>query len=330
MCLFNKILIGLIVIAIGACFYFSAITLKTHKFWGEKYNNSKVELEQLEKDIVVINYGEGIPDTKDYKKSLEELQKYSNVLSELQGKFFRDCSVDSNFTSNGTFSILIPNLTTEKGLEYWLPVNTPLYAFTQSSTDVNKMEYLGRFRVRKYQAEEGSSEFQVIVEPTRAVYENNKRMQEVLSKARGVWTIFLKMPIDTAKSGSENEDYIPFETRINYYIEQESILQKLIDKQEKHIKAAEALIGNKHSEKDESVFHILAVNLRNELELNLKDNGSPAEENIAFLYKKFEDENKAMKDANAALASEVQRLESTKKGYERSIEQRMKPISIKQ
>ena len=62
--------------------------------------------------------------------------------------------------------------------------------------------------------------------------------------------------------------------------------------------------------------------------LRKKEDGSYVK-NLASLYKDFEDQNKAMKDANAALASEVQRLESTKKGYERSIDQRMKPISIK-
>ncbi|MBQ9455705.1 MAG: hypothetical protein Q4A17_01995 [Thermoguttaceae bacterium] len=330
MCLFNKILIGLIIIAIGACFYFSAISLKTHSFWGEDYNKSAKALPLLEDEITLYKYGKGVPDTEDYKRSTYELDKYLRALRDLRGPVYRDCSVDSNFTSDGgTFAVSIPGVTTQVQLSVQLPINTPIYAFTPSTSDASKMQYLGRFLVKGYAQDEGSPEFYVVMEPTRMAYEKNERMQSVLSKARGLWTIFFEMPIDKAEHGSDNEDYIPFETKIQYYVEQEYIMQDLIDKQEKHIKGMEALIGSKESEKGEPALYRIARVFKGETELRKKDDGSYVK-NLASLYKDFEEQNKAMKDANAALASEVQRLESTKQGYERSIDQRMKPIMMKQ
>ena len=330
MCLFNRILIGLIVIAIGACFYFSAITLKTHNFWGEEYNKNKSDLEKLEKEISLYKYGEGIPDTEGYKRSIYELEQYLRALRDLRGPVYRDCSVDSNFTSDGgTFAVSIPGVTDKTQLSVQLPINTPIYAFIPSTSDAGKMQYLGRFLVKNYAQDEGSPEFYVIVEPTRMAYEKNERMQSVLSKAHGLWTIFFEMPIDKAEHGSDNEDYVPFETRIQYYVEQESIMQDLIVKQEKHIKATEALIGSKESEKGEPALYRIASVFKGETELRKKDDGSYAK-NLASLYKDFEEQNKAMREANEALAKEVQSLESKKQAYERSIEKRMKPISIRQ
>lgn len=330
MCLFNKILIGLIVIAIGACFYFSAITLKTHSFWGEEFNKNTAELEKLEKDIALYEYGEGIPDTEGYKPSRLELDKYLRALRDLRGPYYNECSVDSNFTPDGgTFAVSIPGVTTQAKLTLDLPINTPVYAFTQSSTDAAKLQYLGRFLVKGYAQVEGSSEFQVVLEPTRVAYEKNERMQHILNSTRGLWTIFLEMPIDKAQHGSDNEDYIPFETCIQYYIEQESIMQDLIAKQNNHIEAMEKLIGSKDSERGEPAFYPIAYVFKKDLELRKKEDGSYAK-NLASLYKDFEDQNKAMKEANEALAKEVQSLESKKQAYERSIEQRMKPLSIKQ
>ena len=329
MCLFNKILIGLIVIAIGACFYFSAITLKTHNFWGEEYNKNAKALPLLEEEISLYKYGKGVPDTEGYKRSTYELDKYLRALRDLRGPVYRDCSVDSNFTSEGgTFAVSIPGVTTQAQLSVQLPINTPLYAFTPSSSDASKMQYLGRFLVKNYAQDEGSPEFYVVVEPTRMAYEKNERMQSVLSKARGIWTIFFEMPIDKAEHGSENEDYIPFETRIQYYVEQEAIMQDLIDKQEKHIKATEALIGSKESEKGEPALYRLARVFKGETTELKKDDGSKVK-NLQSLYEEYVEQNEAMKNANAALASEVQRLEGQKQAYERTIDQRMKPITIK-
>ena len=329
MCLFNKILIGLIVIAIGACFYFSAITLKTHNFWGEEYNKNAKALPLLEEEISLYKYGKGVPDTEGYKRSTYELDKYLRALRDLRGPVYRDCSVDSNFTSEGgTFAVSIPGVTTQAQLSVQLPINTPIYAFTPSSSDASKMQYLGRFLVKNYAQDEGSPEFYVVVEPTRMAYEKNERMQSVLSKARGLWTIFFEMPIDKAEHGSDNEDYIPFETKIQYYVEQEAILQDLIIKQEKHIKATEALIGSKESEKGEPALYRLARVFKGETTELKKDDGSKVK-NLQSLYEEYVEQNEAMKNANAALASEVQRLEGQKQAYERTIDQRMKPITIK-
>ena len=80
MCLVNKILIGLVVIAIGVCFYFSAITLKTHSVWREEGNKQAKQLKQLQEEILVFEYGKGQPETEGYVRSLFEQEKYLRAL----------------------------------------------------------------------------------------------------------------------------------------------------------------------------------------------------------------------------------------------------------
>ena len=100
------------------------------------------------------------------------------------------------------------------------------------------------------------------------------------------------------------------------------------NKQKKHNQEMTDLIG-KGGEKGTPALHPIASVFKGDTELRKKGDDSYVK-NLASLYKDFENQNKAMKEANDALAKEVQSLESKKQAYERSIEQKMKPISIRQ
>lgn len=310
MCLVNKILIGLVIIAIGACFYFSAISLKTHSFWRSEGNQQAKQLKELQHEILVYEFGEGQPDTEGYKRSIFEQEKYLRALQDLRGPVFRDCDVRTLFGTDRTFNVFIPGLT-----EALLPVNTPLYAFRPTKNDPEKMEYLGRFTVRKFGVDGDTAQPFISIEPTRIAYEKNERLTQMLSdRFVGQWTLFFNMPIDKAEHGSENEDYVPFETRIQYYVEQEYILQDLIAKQKKQFDYMASLVGEE-AEIGETALKPIAKTLNGE-----------NKNRLAKLYDDFSAENEAMRSANAALAGKVADLERKKAGYQDSINTRIRPI----
>ncbi|MDO4424966.1 MAG: hypothetical protein Q4D17_04290 [Planctomycetia bacterium] len=310
MCLVNKILIGLVVIAIGVCFYFSAITLKTHSVWREEGNKQAKQLKQLQEEILVFEYGKGQPETEGYVRSLFEQEKYLRALQDLRGPVFRDCRVRNTFANDRLFHVTIPGIT-----EVQLPVNTPLYAFRPTKNDPEKMEYLGRFTVRKFGIDGDTAQPFVSIEPTRVAYEVNERMTATLAdRSMEPWTLFFNMPIDKAEYGSENEDYLPFDTRIQYYVDQEYILQDFIAKQTKHLDYMKSLIGE-GAELGEYAMEPIAKTIAAENKIRL-----------GKVYDNFAQENQAMKQANQALAARVAELERKKAGYQDSINMRVKPI----
>lgn len=310
MCLVNKILIGLVVIAIGACFYFSAITLKTHSVWREEVNKQEKQLKELQKEVLVFEFGEGQPDTDGYVRSIFEQEKYLRALQDLRGPVFRDCTVKNNFSADRTFSVFIEGLT-----EAALPVHTPLYAFRPTKNDPDKMEYLGKFIVRKFAIDGDSAQPFVAIEPVRIAYEQNVRFQEILAdRSMEPWTIFFNMPIDKAEHNTENEDYVAFDTEIQYYIEQEYILQDLIAKQQKQMEYMQKIIGE-DAEPGEIAMKPIAVTFNGE-----------NKNRLTKLYSKFEQENKDMQLANQALASRVADQARKKAGYEDSINMRIRSI----
>lgn len=319
MCLVNKILIGLVVIAIGVCFYFSAITLKTHSVWREEGNKQEKQLEQLKEEIALYNFGKGQPDTEDYVRSIYEQEKYLRALQDLRGPVYRDCEVQSQFATNRLFNVYIPGAT-----ELQLPVNTPLYVFRAAKEDEEKLTYLGSFRVRSFGVNPETAKSFVSVEPTRAEYINNERMKALLSERFvGRWTLFMNMPIDKAEHGSTNEDYVPFDTEIQYYVGQEVIMQELLEKQKRHIAYMSAIVGAGQESSDdarvgESTFHHVYSTLKRE-----------SDNRLTKIYAKYEEENQAMKQANQALAARVAELERKKAGYQDSINTRIKPITTK-
>ncbi len=309
--LVNKILIGLIVIATGACFYFSAISLKTHSFWRAEGNKQAKQLENLNHEILVYEYGSGQPETEGYVRSLFEQQKYLRALQDLRGPMFRDCEVRSLFATTGRFNVYIPGVSAVQ-----LPVNTPLYAFRPTKNDPKQFEYLGRFLVREFGVDGDTARSFVSLEPTRVAYEKNDRMTHLLSESyAGDWTLFMSMPIDKAERGSENEDYLPFEASIQYFVDQEYILQDLIAKQKKQVDYTVTLIG-KEAEAGESALVPIAKTMH-----GYNING------LEKMYADYEAESDVMKQANQALASRVAELERKKAGYQESINQQIKPLS---
>ncbi|MBE6424463.1 MAG: hypothetical protein E7029_00455 [Planctomycetaceae bacterium] len=313
MCLTNKILIGLIVIAVGVCFYFSAITLKTHSVWRSEEKKQAKQLESLQEELRIYEVGKGLPETEGYVRSIFEQEKYLRALQDLRGPVYRNCRVRSTFASDRMFQVFIPGLT-----EAQLPVNTPLFAFRASKNDADKLEYLGRFTVRKFGVDGDTAQPYAAIEPTRVAYEKNERLTQMLSDRNlEPWTLFFSMPIDKAEAASENEDYIPFDAEIRYYVEQEYILQDLIAKQKKQIAYMTSLVG-KGAEVGEYALEPIAKVFHGE-----------NKNHLAKVYSTYEQENQAMQKANQALAARVAELERKKAGYQDSINTRLRRPSAK-
>ncbi|MDO4569932.1 MAG: hypothetical protein Q4D38_06095 [Planctomycetia bacterium] len=186
MCLVNKILIGLIVVAVLVCFYFGSITLKTHDYWHreqyvEKYQKAVKEAQALNNRL---KYGVGIPGNDNYEPSVEAKRIELDRLENLRGLGVWLRSPAS--LRDGKITAEIEGINAIK-----LPISTRVFVFDDPDVESDEpSRYLGTFIVER------CADGEVVLRLQDSVAIDKDRVEE-LKLVYGAVSIYQKMPLDS-------------------------------------------------------------------------------------------------------------------------------------
>jgi len=191
MSIWNKVLVGLIIVALLPFFYLAARTLKTHKAWRDAARKYEADIRQFQKkDAEIVNGSQGNP-------GLRQLRVELHRLAVDRGRAWHNCEakIAKVDKAKGDAEIRIadlpePNTLADKG-------KIVVYAFEESDIR-DKGRYLGEFRVTP-------GDKQVILQPVHTL---TARECSRLSSARGPWVLYETMPHDShaAFAGLTDED----------------------------------------------------------------------------------------------------------------------------
>ena len=177
MCIWNKVLVGVIGVASAALFFMAMWTLKTHQYWAALAQKEEQQIEQLQKaNLKLVEGGEAAePGVRQLRIEL------SKRLLDRGRAWFR-CTPKVK-RGEGTAEA---TLTIDQPLPHGITAKTLLYAFDE--TDVQKKgQYLGEFFASNVSGK------QVTLKPTGKL---SARELDRLAKAKGPWVLYDVMPRD--------------------------------------------------------------------------------------------------------------------------------------
>jgi len=143
MSIWNKVLIGLILVASLGFFYMALRTLRTHQHWREKAQQHEKRIKQFQKDNrqLVEGTGEG----KQYEPGIERLRLDLQKMLVGRGRVWRDCKPQPGPQTIKTGQVAVtPDV---RGIGE----KTVLYLFEQTAADQGGT-YLGKFKVTTFNA----------------------------------------------------------------------------------------------------------------------------------------------------------------------------------
>ncbi len=182
MSIWNKILIGLIVVASLAFFYLSARMLKTHKYWGDLADKYETAIRNLRKENKNLKEGEKSGD--ELKPGIEQVRAELDKLITNRHRVWYNCTptVDIN-KQTGALSIKV---TVDQPDPPGIRDRMILEVFEEAGVR-QQGRYLGEFKVRSV------ADKQVSLEPAVKLL---PRDVEKLSTAKRLWTMYDTMPAD--------------------------------------------------------------------------------------------------------------------------------------
>ncbi|MDO4585171.1 MAG: hypothetical protein Q4D62_13835 [Planctomycetia bacterium] len=316
MCLWNKILLGLIFIAICACFYFSAITLKTHTVWRGKGKQLQADLEKVQTEIHRYRFGQGMPLDEEFQPSVRMLQK---TLARLQASRGNHAwfSCPANPGRDGS-----ANVTVEGANELILPKGTRIYAFEESDDELSA-RYLGQFFVKSVDAGD------VTLDPD-PVAVRNPRVLKKIAGSTGNWTLYTIMPADSHEAfrkvdEDELADLLPKES-LEEFVKDGQVDEKTGKKWERPLRAYDILFELNMAQ-DILLNDLIMIEASDAL--SAADNEKLAQEQVAFQEQlkdalvlqreKYEKEHSAILQFNQQTSQTLSRLEARKQSYLKDI-----------
>ena len=136
MSIWNKVLIGLIIVASLGFFYMALRTLKTHQHWRENAQRHEKKIEQFQKDSRQLIEGTG--EGEGYQPGIDYLRLELNKLLVDRGRVWTGCKPQAGQQTQQTG--LVSVATDPRGIA----PKTVLYVF--EGTDVRQGgRYLGEF-----------------------------------------------------------------------------------------------------------------------------------------------------------------------------------------
>ena len=197
MCFWNKFFLFFVFVGICACFYFSAITLKTHSVWRSNVNRDKAALAEVDAKIHGFKFGAGVPPTDteiDYWTIEDPEAKFQPSIGYLKKALARVQSFRGNHswfarpveTSNdGSATVKIEGILPDA-----LPVGTRVYAFEESE-DGFATKYMGLFFVKSIDKDS------VSLSPDPVAIKYPRMLDKIKSSIDRNWTIYEIMPADS-------------------------------------------------------------------------------------------------------------------------------------
>lgn len=185
MSIWNKILVGLIIVASLAFFYMAARTLKTHQYWRELAKKHERKIDQVRKENARLLEGKENPNGP----SEMGIQQFRAELSKQlvdRRRMWSQCSPRAKLNrQEGTAEI---TMTIEQPEHHGIAKGTVLNVFEEA--DVRQQgRYLGEFTVAK--ADEGQKT--VVLAPTSHL---TPRELKRLAEAKQPWVMYEVMPRD--------------------------------------------------------------------------------------------------------------------------------------
>ena len=183
MSIWNKVLIGLIIVASLGFFYMALRTLKTHQHWRESAQRHEDKIEQVQEDSRQLIEGAG--EGEGYQPGIDHLRLELNKLLVDRGRVWTDCKPQAGQQTQQTG--LVSVATDPRGIA----PKTVLYVF--EGTDVRQGgRYLGEFKVGKVDEANKLLELQPSMKMTPA------ELQRLAASTAGnaTWILYEVMPAD--------------------------------------------------------------------------------------------------------------------------------------
>jgi hypothetical protein len=186
MCIWNKILVGLIGVASIVLFYMAAKALKIETAWSESVKKHETRLRQIEKENAEL--AEGNAQGPGIRQLRVDLYK---VLLDRR-RMWTNCTPKVKMGANG--------LTAEVGVAFPQPTHdiankVILCAFEEAGVHdkANRGQYIGEFSVKDGGKSDGTAIAQLTLEPTGRL---SPREAEKLSRTKGSWVLYEILPHD--------------------------------------------------------------------------------------------------------------------------------------
>ncbi|MDO4576022.1 MAG: hypothetical protein Q4D98_12495 [Planctomycetia bacterium] len=324
MCLVNKILIGLIIVATAVCFYFSAITLKTHSFWRGKVNKDRTQLAEVQKQVHAYQFGSGSPSGEDFKPSVRYLRKKLSRMQAFRGNHaWFNCPAAPSADGSA-------NVTLEGVNELILPAGTRVYAFEESDDGITA-KYMGMFFVKSCDAGD------VALTPDPVLVKNPAQLKAI-SNSVGNWTIYTIMPGDSHEvfKGMEEDELaemLPKES-LEEYVRDGEKDEKTGTKFERPLRAYDILF---EMNMVQSILLNDLIMVEASDMLSAQDNEKLAQEQEEILKKindaltlekeRYTTELEAISGHNATVSQRLTSLESKKQSYLKDINSKAEAIA---
>lgn len=181
MSIWNKVLVGFIVVAALAFFALAARALKTHQYWRETAHQLEDALEaeqEIEKQLVE---GTG---AEEADMGLRQVRLAIHALLIDRGRVWRNCT-PQQVQAGGNQSVSL-SLVTDQPEPHGIPVKAVLHIFEEAEVQQGG-HYLGEFVVSGV----GENNLQLV--PSMKL---NDRELKRLQNSKGPWSLYEIMPID--------------------------------------------------------------------------------------------------------------------------------------
>jgi len=183
MSIWNKVLLGVICVALLPFFYLAGRALKTHQHWSTAAEKFQARIKQVKAENEKLFEGEEVAEGQ-FQPGIRQLRQELHKLQVDSRRTWRHCSPRLKIgEADGTAEIVV---TIEGATPHGIAEKTVLYAFEEVDT-AQKGNYLGEFRVT------GATDKQVTIVPT---FRLTPREIAKLKTAKIPWTITELMPQD--------------------------------------------------------------------------------------------------------------------------------------
>jgi hypothetical protein len=143
MSIWNKVLIGLIIVAALAFFYMAGRTLHTHKKWHESAQRHQKRIEETQQQNRRLEEGEG--KGEDYRPGIDRLRLELQKMVADRGRVWTQCKpvAGQQTQQTGQVGVTVG--------QHGIPEKTLLFVFLEADAD-REGSYLGQFKVAMFNA----------------------------------------------------------------------------------------------------------------------------------------------------------------------------------
>jgi hypothetical protein len=180
MSIWNKVLLGLIIITSLVFFYMSARMLKTYKYWNDLAQKHEAAIRNLEAENKILLEGHEVGG--EFQPGIEQLRVELNKLIADRHRVWYNCSPSVNI--NKQTSAVTVKVNIEQPDPHGIADKTILYAFEEGG----KGRYLGEFKATSV------ADKQVTLEPAFKLLPLDLKK---LASAKRSWVLYDSMPHDS-------------------------------------------------------------------------------------------------------------------------------------